>query len=117
MRQVVKADPGFQQRHVGLDMLMRMAHGGDHVGARVGVADPPGAADVDADAVAADQVSIKGEDLVVAKDAGAAFLKPGVGTRASGQQPRQLRRPLRQAQEGSRGGCAWRRGERERRCA
>ena len=63
-------------------------HGLDHVLARLTVSDPPCAANIDTNAVGTNQVSVKGNDFVVLHDTRPAFLKPGVGARARGQEPR-----------------------------
>ncbi len=87
MSQFADGDAGFQHRHVGGDVVAGVVHGGNH---RVGgalVAHPPGAADVDADAVCPDQIGIKGHDFIVLDQTRAAFLKPRVGAGAGCQQP------------------------------
>ena len=63
-----------------------MLHGVNHVGARFVRADPPGARDVDADAIAAHQVGVEGDDLIGLGDPAAAFLKPGIGPGARAEQ-------------------------------
>src|SRR5690606_32670674 len=52
------------------------------------VADPPAAADVDTDAVAADQIGVEGDDFIVLNDSRPAFLKPWVRAGAGGEKPR-----------------------------
>ena len=62
-------------------MLMGVLHGRNHVGAGRLIANPPAAGDIYANAIAANQISIKANDFVILHQPRAAFLKPRIGAR------------------------------------
>ena len=82
----------FLERHprpddigVGHDVLVRQLV---HIllpRRRLPVADEPGARNVGAHAVAADQVGVEGEDFIIAENAWSALLEPGIGALPGGQ--------------------------------
>ncbi len=73
---------GLHQRHVGGDMLMGDAVIILHFPGRLPIPEEPGPGDIGADAIAPDEVGIKGEDFVILDNPGAAFLEPRVGAGA-----------------------------------
>ena len=66
---------------------MRVLHGRYHIWGRGLIADPPAARDVHADAIAADQICVEANDLIVLHQSGAAFSKPRAGAGSEGQKP------------------------------
>ena len=64
---------------------MSVLHGRDHIGAGGLIANPPAAGDIHADAIAADKIGIKADDLIVLYEPWSAFLKPRVGAGTRGQ--------------------------------
>jgi hypothetical protein len=80
--QLLDRDAGAKPGLMVADMVQRVVKGGNHRVGRAAVAHPPGPADVDAEAVSADQVGVEGDDLVILHDPRPAFLKPRVGARA-----------------------------------
>ncbi len=61
---------------------MRMLHGGNHIGAGRLIANPPAAGDIYTNAIAAYEICIKADNLVVLYQPWPTFLKPRIGARA-----------------------------------
>ena len=88
MHQFMNGHTRLEHVHIRADMVQPVIHRRDHGSGRLAIADPPGAADIYADAIGADQVGIEGQDFVVVDDPWSAFLKPRVGPWARRQQAR-----------------------------
>ena len=79
-------DARLKHVHVGLNMLHAKLHRINHIGAGRVIANPPSARDVDANAISANKVGIKGHNFVVLNNAWATFLEPRVRARTRGKQ-------------------------------
>ena len=86
-QQAAHRDAGGQHLHIAVDMLMGMLHGYYYIGGRGLISDPPATRDIHANAVAADQICVEANDLIVLHQSGAAFSKPRAGAGSEGQKP------------------------------
>ena len=85
LRQAAHRNARGQHVHIALNMLMGMLHGGNHIGAGGLIANPPAAGDIHANTIAANEIGIKADNLVVLHQPRPAFLKPRIGARTGGE--------------------------------